>query len=69
MFVVEDLTTGSLESIPADVVIAAGNPTANSELFAQLNEKGTTVTLVGDAVAPRTALEAVYEGHEVGRAI
>jgi pyruvate/2-oxoglutarate dehydrogenase complex dihydrolipoamide dehydrogenase (E3) component len=69
IFVVEDLTTGSLESIPADAVIAAGNPTANSELFAQLTEKGAPMTLVGDAVAPRTALEAVYEGHEVGRAI
>jgi len=68
-FVVEDLATGSLESIPADAVIAAGNPTANNELFAQLTEKGTPMTLAGDAVAPRTALEAVYEGHEVGRAI
>ncbi len=68
-FVVEDLTTGSRENIPANVVIAAGNPSANSELFAQLNERRTFVTLVGDAVAPRTALEAVFEGHEVGRAI
>jgi 2,4-dienoyl-CoA reductase-like NADH-dependent reductase (Old Yellow Enzyme family) len=68
-FVVEDLTTGSLENIRADAVIAAGNPTANSELFAQLDKRGTPVTLVGDAVAPRTALEAVFEGHEVGRAI
>ena len=68
-FIVEDLSTGSLEHISADLVIAAGNPTANTELFAHLTRSGTTVTLVGDAVAPRTALEAVYEGHEVGRAI
>lgn len=68
-FVIEDLTTGSRENIPADAVIAAGNPTANSELFTQLSERGASVTLIGDAVAPRTALEAVFEGHEVGRAI
>jgi hypothetical protein len=68
-FVVQDLSTGSLEHISTDVVIAAGNPTANTELFAHLTQSGTTVTLVGDAVAPRTALEAIYEGHEVGRAI
>ena len=68
-FIVEDLTTGSLESIPTDAVVAAGNPAANSELFTQLSDSGTPVTLVGDALAPRTALEAVYEGHEVGRAI
>jgi hypothetical protein len=68
-FIVEDLSTGSREHLPADVVIAAGNPTANAELFAQLAGSSTTVTLVGDAVAPRTALEAVYEGHEVARGI
>lgn len=68
-FVVEDVTTGSVEHIPADLVIAAGNPTANTDLYAHLAGSGAAVTLVGDAVAPRTALEAVYEGHEVGRAI
>jgi len=68
-FIVEDLTTGVVESIPTDIVIAAGNPTASAELFDHLSDSGSSVTVVGDALAPRTALEAVFEGHEVGRAI
>lgn len=68
-FIIEDLTTGVVESVPADIVIAAGNPTARAELFDRLSGSGSSVTVIGDALAPRTALEAVFEGHEVGRAI
>ena len=68
-FIVEDIATGMVESIPAEMVIAAGNPTASAELFDPLSDSGRSVTVVGDALAPRTALEAVFEGHEVGRAI
>ncbi len=68
-FIVEDLAAGMVESIPADVVIAAGIPSARAELFDHLSASEVSRTVVGDALAPRTALEAVFEGHEVGRAI
>tara|TARA_Y100001949_G_scaffold120285_1_gene102268 strand:+ start:127 stop:1692 length:1566 start_codon:yes stop_codon:yes gene_type:complete len=68
-FTVEDLSTGKTECITVDAVIAAGNPAARTDQYERLAVSGTGVTLVGDCLAPRSALEAVYEGHEVGRAL
>jgi 2,4-dienoyl-CoA reductase-like NADH-dependent reductase (Old Yellow Enzyme family) len=66
-FVVEDLSTGGLETIPTDAVIAATHPVAEVELYEKITAAGVDVTLVGDCHAPRSALEAVYEGHAVAR--
>ncbi len=68
-FTVEDLSTGKTECITVDAVIAAGNPAARTDQYERLAVSGTGVTLVGDCLAPRSALEAVYDGHEVGRAL
>jgi len=68
-FAVEDLSTGEIECITVDSVIAAGNPVARTDQYGRLAVSGIGVTLVGDCLAPRSALEAVYEGHEVGRAL
>jgi hypothetical protein len=40
---------------------------AEDELRAPLRALGLNVRLVGDCLAPRTALEAIYEGHVAGR--
>jgi|TARA_Y100000780_G_scaffold194503_1_gene183786 hypothetical protein len=68
-FTVEDLSTGKTECITVDAVIAAGNPAARTDQYERIAVSGIGVTLVGDCLAPRSALEAVYDGHEVGRAL
>ena len=68
-FAVEDLSTGEIECITVDSVVAAGNPAARTDQYGRLAVSRIGVTLVGDCLAPRSALEAVYEGHEVGRAL
>jgi hypothetical protein len=32
-----------------------------------LRERGTSVEAIGDAIAPRTTYEAVFEGHRAAR--
>ena len=68
-FATEDLSTGEIEHITVDAVIAAGNPVARTDQYERVAVSEIGVTLVGDCLAPRSALEAVYEGHEVGRAL
>ncbi|BCJ62417.1 NAD(P)-binding protein [Micromonospora endophytica] len=67
------LLTGPLADADATIadvtaVIDAGAAVAVDDLFRDLDARieGPTVHLVGDANAPRTALEAVYEGHLAG---
>ncbi|MDH3293080.1 MAG: hypothetical protein OER95_02025, partial [Acidimicrobiia bacterium] len=78
IFTVEDLSTGGFERLEVDTVIAAGNPVADGDLAVALADRmasvgascggGTpTITVIGDNLAPRTALEAVYEGHRIAR--
>jgi 2,4-dienoyl-CoA reductase-like NADH-dependent reductase (Old Yellow Enzyme family) len=74
VFTVEDLSTGELESLEVDAVVAAGNPMADDVLADKMAALGPspvggapTVTVIGDGLAPRTALEAVYEGHRIAR--
>jgi hypothetical protein len=69
VFVAEDLSTGDLEEIRTDHVIAAGNPIAVNELYEEIDALEIEVSLVGDSVSPRSSLEAVYEGHRVARAL
>lgn len=52
-----------------DSVVATGHGIARTQLGKDLAEAGIRAISVGDCVAPRTALEAVYEGHQVARAI
>jgi hypothetical protein len=68
-FVVKDVSNGELHTLTVDAVVASGNPAANSELFDELVARGVDVTMIGDCLAPRTALEAVYEGHAVARGL
>lgn len=50
-------------------VVAAFGGVACDGLYEALRGRVTDLRLVGDAVAPRTAMEAIYEGHAAGRAV
>jgi hypothetical protein len=74
--VLEDLSTGERTTHGAfDSVIAATPGVADDSLFRQWEDTQRdapdtpAILLVGDCQAPRTALEAVYEGHEAARGI
>lgn len=63
---VEDTSTGERESLQGfDSVVAIQYNASRDGLHGALRELGIPVRLVGDALAPRTALEAVFEGHEL----
>jgi hypothetical protein len=64
----EDGSTGGLEELhEIDTVIAARLNAAWNPLEAELSAAGVPFRLVGDCLSPRTAVEAVYEGHAAGR--
>jgi NADPH-dependent 2,4-dienoyl-CoA reductase/sulfur reductase-like enzyme len=68
--VVEDASTGELERLKGfDSLVVAQYNAADDRLFMPLRALGLEVTAVGDCLAPRTALEAVYEGHAAARAL
>lgn len=50
-------------------VVVAEPPDAHDRLAAELADAGLPVHVIGDAVAPRSLLEAMYEGHSLGRAL
>lgn len=67
---VEDTSTGELERLRGfDSLVVAQYNAADDRLFEPLRAAGFEVTAVGDCLAPRTALEAVYEGHAAARAL
>jgi hypothetical protein len=66
----EDTSCGEHEVIDGiDQLIAVVPPRSNAGLEAGLAEAGIAFSMAGDCVAPRNALEAVFEGHRSGRAI
>jgi len=68
--VAEDVSTGeALELAGFDSVIVAQYDIANDGLHAPLRQAGMPVSLVGDCLAPRTALEAIHEAAEAARNI
>ena len=68
--VARDLSTGGTEDIGMfDAVIAPTSGQPNDELVRELRGNAAQLHVVGDAMSPRTALEAIFEGHEVARAL
>jgi 2,4-dienoyl-CoA reductase-like NADH-dependent reductase (Old Yellow Enzyme family)/thioredoxin reductase len=57
--------TGNERSVLVDWLVAAETPTSNTELVTQLREQTIPVHLIGDAVAPRRASLAMFEGRRV----
>jgi 2,4-dienoyl-CoA reductase (NADPH2) len=62
--VLADRWTGALRELPCAVLVDAGPPLAENSLA-----RDGAVLLVGDAVAPRTVLEAVLEGRRAAQAL
>ncbi len=60
---------GRWEVEGVDSIVVAGLRQADDALFHALRERGVKVYAAGDCVAPRSALEAIREGHLVGREI
>ena len=65
------LTTreGERRTIEADTVVLAAGARPNNELYRALEGKVEELYLIGDAVEPRSILEAVADGARVGRAL
>jgi thioredoxin reductase len=68
--VVRDLSTDEVKDLGAfDTVIAPTSGQPNDDLAPLLRGNAARLHIVGDAMSPRTALEAIYEGHEAARAL
>lgn len=66
----EDNSTGeTLEHNEFDSVIVAQYGIANDLLHSGLRASGIPVTLLGDSLAPRTAMEAIYEAAQAARTL
>ena len=64
------IDTGSgVEEIPADTVVVAAGAKAYNPLQEALEKKGVSVQVVGDAMTPAKAFEAVHQGFAAGRSI
>ena len=69
-FVLEDVSCGEVERLTGiDTLIACIPPRAAHALEAPLIAMGVTPVLIGDCLAPRNAVEAVFEGHRFARTI
>jgi 2,4-dienoyl-CoA reductase-like NADH-dependent reductase (Old Yellow Enzyme family)/thioredoxin reductase len=53
--------------VDADWIVMATGRASENELYHALRAGGRSVEMIGDAVAPRTTYEAVYEGHRQAR--
>ncbi len=64
---VRSTLTGAEESIPADTLVIAETPVAETTLAGELRRRGVAFEAIGDCVAPRRASLAIYEGRELAR--
>jgi 2,4-dienoyl-CoA reductase-like NADH-dependent reductase (Old Yellow Enzyme family)/thioredoxin reductase len=60
---------GNAIRLPLETVVMAVGVRANRELVDVLKNSGLDMHVIGDAVKPRKALEAIWEGFEVGAKI
>ena len=68
--VYETLTRRHRRIDDVDTVVLAMLRTPDDTLFGELRDAGTIPThCIGDAIAPRSAAEAIYEGEKLGRAL
>jgi 2,4-dienoyl-CoA reductase (NADPH2) len=63
-----DTETGS-ELVPCDTVVIATGSSPDDRLAGELEPLVPEIHVIGDAKAPRNALDAIQEGFEVGRKI
>jgi len=66
----EDTSCGETETLAGiDALVACVPPVAHHPLECALADAGIEARLIGDALAPRNALEAVFEGHRAARSV
>ena len=65
----EDTSCGELSEIEVDALVGCLPSRARHALEAPLAEAGIAAVLVGDCLAPRNALEAIFEGHRAARSL
>ncbi|MFC3227936.1 FAD-dependent oxidoreductase [Marinibaculum pumilum] len=66
----EDVSTGTTEVLDGfDTLVACQHNRPEDGLEAELRALGLAPVLAGDCLTPRTALEAVFEGHRAARGI
>jgi hypothetical protein len=67
---IEDTSCGERERLGGvDGLIACVPPRAWNPLEGPLRDTGVEVRLIGDCMAPRNALEAIFEGHRAARQV
>ncbi len=65
---VRDVASGSLTALSGvDLVVVSGAPSPSDDLVAWARENFDDVHVVGDCASPRSALEAMHDGHRVAR--
>jgi 2,4-dienoyl-CoA reductase-like NADH-dependent reductase (Old Yellow Enzyme family)/thioredoxin reductase len=67
--VLTDTWTKQALNLDIDTVVVVGYRSPNDELVAAAEESGVAVTLIGDAQAPRGAMDAIRDGHLIARRI
>ena len=58
---------GAGRTVGSDRVVMATARTSVNDLHAAFAGQGVSVETIGDATAPRSTYEAVYEGHRAAR--
>jgi 2,4-dienoyl-CoA reductase (NADPH2) len=67
--VIEHRDSGQVWSVPAAVLVDPGYRLPEDTLYRAVAATRSDVTVAGDAVAPRTVLEAVLEGRRAAMAL
>ena len=65
---VADVLSYAVETLPADHVVIRTHGVADDALYRELDGEVAQVLRVGDAVVPRLADRAIFDGHLAGRA-
>jgi 2,4-dienoyl-CoA reductase-like NADH-dependent reductase (Old Yellow Enzyme family)/thioredoxin reductase len=66
---VADVMSYAIETLPADHMVIRTHGLPNDRLYWDLEGKVTELVRIGDAVVPRLADRAVYDGHLAARAL
>ena len=66
---VADVMSYAIETLPADHVVIRTHGVANDALYHELRGEVPEVVRVGDAVVPRLADRAIFDGHLAARAL
>ena len=66
---VADVMSYAIDTLPADHVVIRTHGVANDQLYRELQGEVEEVVRVGDAVVPRPADRAIFDGHMAARAL